>query len=363
MCPHRKWDFTGMIPVFVYHHVRPKGFLTDLCVSTEIFEEQLKYIVKKGYQTILSSELVKKYGNQRSIGKSVVLTFDDGYIDNYFYAFPLLRRYGVKATIFVATGLMAKAAHNNKATLFCSHDEINRIWAEGADASDHFLSWQEMKEMVDSGLIEFQSHGNLHLRHFVSDEVIGIFHGSNPWFFPLCVDIRVREGMALFRSESSLSSRRFRVDEKILEICYEKYNEYKNVMAINDICELLKKHLIYLKAEMGQIGSFEEQINYEKRVQKDLETSVRLIRDNVGATPDLLAYPWGSYNDDVIRIAKALGFKGGFTLGTRKRKNNNVSEKIFSIGRIIAEDKVKSFKRALWKYDLMRMINILKEFN
>lgn len=353
--------FSNQIPVFMYHHIRPKDFLTDLCVSTSSFEEQLKYIVSHGYRGIFTSELVEKYENQKSLRKSVVLTFDDGYIDNYLYAFPLLYKYGVKATIFIITGLIAKKVHDSPITLHYSHDEINRIWAERGDASDHFLNWHEMKEMVDSGLIELQSHGNLHFRHFVSDEPIGIFYKSDPWFFPLCIGGNVREGMPLFASESSLSSRRFTIHEKILEICYKKYNEYKNVMPINDISELLKNHLIYLKQEMGEIGDFESQLNYEKRVREDLENSVKLIMDNVGTIPSVLAYPWGSFNDDLIRIAKALGFKGAFTLG--RCKNNNFPDKIFSIGRIIAEDNFKSFKRTLWKYQFRRVIRILEKPN
>ena len=84
---------------FMFHHVKPKEYSTDACVDMDIFEKQLQYIVSKKYPTIFASELVNSYENEKFRRNSIVLTFDDGYVDNYIYAYPLLKKYNCNPPI------------------------------------------------------------------------------------------------------------------------------------------------------------------------------------------------------------------------------------------------------------------------
>lgn len=123
------------VPVLLYHHIQPKEETQDknqvaLTTYTDFFQDQVSYLQQKGYTTITPSELLNGLISGFS-GKPVLLTFDDAYEDFYKYAYPLLVKSSMKATVFVPTGLV-----NNT----------------------DYLSWQQIEEMKLSGLITFANH-------------------------------------------------------------------------------------------------------------------------------------------------------------------------------------------------------------
>ena len=116
--------------VYMYHSVSEEPVNADdeeLSVRPESFERQLRFFAESGRRTIFASELA---GLEKG-GKYLVLTFDDGYEDNYTEVFPLLKKYDCKATIFMITRLIGK---------------------EG------YLSADQIREMTASGLVSVQSH-------------------------------------------------------------------------------------------------------------------------------------------------------------------------------------------------------------
>lgn len=98
------------IPVIMYHRVikdKADSGVHGIYVTEEQFEQHLKYLKEKNYQTITFKELLNnKYKNRFDKGKKyVILTFDDGYEDNYKYAFPLLKKYNFKCVIYLVSDL------------------------------------------------------------------------------------------------------------------------------------------------------------------------------------------------------------------------------------------------------------------
>jgi len=94
------------IPVLEYHSISYDKS-DPICISIEKFKEQMKYLKDNGYYTITLTNLYGYLMNNTPIPKkSVVLTFDDGYEDNYTAMFPILKKYNFKATIFVITSLI-----------------------------------------------------------------------------------------------------------------------------------------------------------------------------------------------------------------------------------------------------------------
>jgi peptidoglycan/xylan/chitin deacetylase (PgdA/CDA1 family) len=87
------------VPVLNYHSISdvPIG-ISILSVTTGNFDKQMKYLLDNGYTPIHLNE------NPSHYSKPVVITFDDGYADNYFSAYPILKKYNIKATIFIITG-------------------------------------------------------------------------------------------------------------------------------------------------------------------------------------------------------------------------------------------------------------------
>ncbi|MHB1405213.1 MAG: polysaccharide deacetylase family protein [Desulfitobacteriaceae bacterium] len=121
------------IPVVYYHAVKtvPKN---QLCMPPEQLEEQMKYLYDNQFQSVNLNELYDfYYGNGTLPDKPIVITFDDGYKDNYTNALPILSKYGFTATVFVTVG---------------------------QDGSD-FLTREEMKELLEAGW-EIESHTMTH---------------------------------------------------------------------------------------------------------------------------------------------------------------------------------------------------------
>lgn len=120
------------VPVLNYHMVGNLAPPQALSLTPEEFDEQMGYLAENGYHTISPDQLVGylKYGRPLP-DKPVLITFDDGYRDNYTNAYPILKKYGFTATIFLVTSLV------------------------GAD--DRFLTWEQVREMHKSGLT-FGSH-------------------------------------------------------------------------------------------------------------------------------------------------------------------------------------------------------------
>ena len=120
------------VPVLMYHAVSDNMWgIQELFVSPKEMEKQLAYLVDNGYDPIWFQDLA----HVEDYDKPVILTFDDGYDDNYTELFPLLQKYQVKATVFVIGNAMGKS---------------------------HKMTEEQVKELSDSGLVSIQSHGYTH---------------------------------------------------------------------------------------------------------------------------------------------------------------------------------------------------------
>lgn len=96
------------IPVLCYHNLataeEKANFESekDWTIDVQNFEEQLKYLKKHNYKTLTIKEFYEwKQGKIELPHKSVLITFDDGFLSNYHYAFPLLKKYNMNATVFL----------------------------------------------------------------------------------------------------------------------------------------------------------------------------------------------------------------------------------------------------------------------
>lgn len=156
------------LPILTYHHVNP---VPDdmVTVTPEHFERQLAFLSRKGYRTVFADEIGPwMAGNTALEQRTVALTFDDGYRDNLQFAFPLLKKYRMKATIFLVTGWAALPGAGRRKARVLSHQECrNRTdRGKGADVS---LNWDEARRLEASGLIRFESHSHRHRKGLFAD--------------------------------------------------------------------------------------------------------------------------------------------------------------------------------------------------
>lgn len=137
------------VPILMYHKINPswKSGGLGLRVSPKNFEQQLRYLKDHGYTSITLAQLAEHYEKGTPLPRyPIVLTFDDGYLDNYKYAFPLLKKYQFTGTIFLVSNLVGKT---------------NR-WDEVLGRpSNPLMDWPQIKEMEKYG-VEFGSHTMTH---------------------------------------------------------------------------------------------------------------------------------------------------------------------------------------------------------
>ena len=119
-----------IVPIIMYHSVKPVSDPNDrLCVPLDKFERQMRFLKQYGYNVIALEDLGNLIREGKKIPfRTVVITFDDGYMDNYTYAFPVLEKYALPATVFLIL------------------DEVERPLGDR-------LSWKQIQKMQDSGLI------------------------------------------------------------------------------------------------------------------------------------------------------------------------------------------------------------------
>ena len=130
------------ILVLNYHQVR--NVFTSLSMPLNLFDEQMSYLVQNGYTSITPDELYKGLTGEISLPeKPVLITFDDGYADNYENAFPILEYYGLKATIFVIPAFVGRNSN------YLTWDQIREMEQGGITIQSHTLNHRKLEELPD----------------------------------------------------------------------------------------------------------------------------------------------------------------------------------------------------------------------
>ena len=132
----------------MYHNIMKTNNQNGRFIVTEKqFEEDLKYLKENNYTTIVMEDLINYvYNNEPLPEKPVVLTFDDGYYNNYVYAHPLLKEYGFKGVLSVIGYYTDMYSENGEKNENYSH-----------------ITWNDINDMINSDTFEFQNHSyNLH---------------------------------------------------------------------------------------------------------------------------------------------------------------------------------------------------------
>lgn len=161
------------MPVIMYHRVikdeSEKG-VHGTYVTVEQFEEQMKYLKKKGYETVTFKDLLNDRYKQRfdKDKKWIMLTFDDGYKDNYENAFPILKKYQFKGIIYVLDGIeynkwdVDNPGNPEKRFTLMNQDELLEMQNYGIEFGGHTSTHPRLAELsteqVKSEIINSKSN-------------------------------------------------------------------------------------------------------------------------------------------------------------------------------------------------------------
>ena len=120
------------VAVLNYHQINDVDN-NALTVTVKDFDDQMRYLSENNYNVITPKEMLDAFKNNAKLpDKTVIITFDDGYKDNYENAYPILKKYYLKGTIFVITDYVS--------------------------LYPNYITWDEAKEMQKSGVINLESH-------------------------------------------------------------------------------------------------------------------------------------------------------------------------------------------------------------
>ncbi len=134
---------TVNVPIIMYHlFLKDSSKWGKFILPPDQFANDIAYIKERGYEPIFFSQLIDYVENGTPLPqKPIMITFDDGYYNNYLYAFPVLKQYDCKA-VFSVIGKYAD--------LYSQTGEANAYYTHA--------TWSQIDEMLSSGLVEIQNH-------------------------------------------------------------------------------------------------------------------------------------------------------------------------------------------------------------
>lgn len=152
------------IPILLYHRVGAEP--DDLTISVKHFEQDMELLSYGGYNA-LSLEQVKEHlqGNSLSLpSKPIVITFDDGYLDNYTNAFPILQKYSMVASFYIITGMVG---NNDRLTI----SQIREMETAGMDFGAHTVTHRSLAELIPREVVTELNQSKFDLEQIIGKSV------------------------------------------------------------------------------------------------------------------------------------------------------------------------------------------------
>lgn len=157
------------VPVICYHSIGedPTG-RSPIIISPAKFREHMQFIKNSGYTTLTMSELYNYIANNKPIPeKSVVITFDDGYEDNYINAYPVLKELNMKATIFVISSYIDRET-------YLSRDHVKELSDNGIEIESHTKSHLRLGELSYDDQLKELKESKYELEQITGKEIVSI---------------------------------------------------------------------------------------------------------------------------------------------------------------------------------------------
>lgn len=315
------------VPVIMLHSIgiRNENWVwASMSESLEVFETLLARLQRHGYRTVgLNSLYEHMAGREVLPPNSIVLTFDDGYLDNWVFVAPLLKKYGMTGVVYVAPEFVQNSD-------IC-RPTLEDVWAGRTKMEDldtiGFMNWNELKALEQAGSLDVQCHGLTHTWYFSDRKVID-FHrprkvypypwlswnarpDRKPWYLNEDQQHFLEWGSPVFKHEKSLITRRFFPDSSCTEEVASFVKHRGGSTFFDDV--KWKQELIstfeFLDERAEFPGSFETDEQYEARLGFELHESKRQLETRLEKRVDFLSWPGGGVNDLGVKLAEDAGYR------------------------------------------------------
>ncbi|MEY3289445.1 MAG: hypothetical protein RLZZ419_1687 [Pseudomonadota bacterium] len=175
------------IPILMYHSIA--GNTDDhlhpyyrTVTTPETFAMQMAFLSRSGYRTLTLFEavgLLQGEANHQPLGRSVVITFDDGFQDFYSAAFPVLEQFGFKATVFLISALIGKTFVTGRQCL--NAEEIRELSRNGIEFGSHTVSHPQLKNLSNAAIADELADSKVNIEDLIG---VPVFLFSYPYRFP-----------------------------------------------------------------------------------------------------------------------------------------------------------------------------------
>lgn len=356
------------VPVIMFHSVGsesqdwPYRYLSeDICS----FEKKINYLLRKGYTFIFHDDLYRyiQYG-EKIKGKQIMLTFDDGYLDNWTIVFPLLKRLGVKYTVYISKEFVDPSGS--------LRPTLNNVWSGDINLEKlpllGYLSWIEMRTMEQSGFVDIQSHTSTHSWCFTGDKIIDFISPGKlneyPWIawnnFPEEKPNWTKAGY-LQKMEKELlgcpvyENKRSMIATKYFETpglsnhlsIYIKQSEPVSFFNNPDWRNILIRQINKKKWEKGHFENTKER---RERLAYELKTNKDTIEKELDKEVRYLCWPGGAHNEELLKLAEEYGYLAT----TVKEGYNRYGDDPSRVHRISSGNTLGDFKFP-WKYKIFTL--------
>ena len=346
---------TNQLPIVLCFH----------SAQTAPFEDLLLFLRRNGYRTLIADEFrdLMRRGEGADACRAVLLTFDDGMGQVWSVAYPLLKKYGMRATCFLIPGRIGEVPAVD------IRPNLEDVWqgratlAEVAtrDLSDRPLAtWEEVAIMHGSGVIDFQSHTWDHrlivtsprIVDFVSPRALSRFHSFEFSMFRDDEEAgtggpfeRPELGRPIYTAAPRLAAaRRFRPDPAVSELCVEHVAKhggaafFERAGCRRQLFDLVRN---YVRNNPHQ-GTYESDGARRAALVADLARAKAAIEARLpGQRVRHLAFPWGEGSAAAIDAARQTGHEACFWNKVDGRLVNYVGSDPFRLARI-GEDFARS---------------------
>ena len=315
--------------IFYYHRVcNPEvDFLSspDLVVSKNNFEKQMEFI-KEEFNVLPLDDIIDRLKKGKTLSsRDVAITFDDGYIDNYIHAYPILKKYGIPATIFITTGHIG---------------------------SNNLLWWDRLSLIIKAVLCTkikwddyFSDLLTRELKNILSNEK-ALKRSLTPLTNYLkSVGVHKREAIIHYLGNTVLKSESILPQQRV----FLSWQEIKE-MSGSGITFGSHSHTHAILTELD-----------DKDMNRELSFSKELIKENVGMEPKGFSYPDGCLDDRVKASVITSGYY--YAVQTNRLLLRSLTD-IYSIPRKMIKEShsrgcFREFSKALFTMELSDTANHL----
>ena len=329
----------SIVPVMMFHSIGLRDHpwaWRHLSEPVDAFSDFVDFLAGHGFQTIgLGALQAHIAGEETAPQNSIVLTFDDGYLDNWVYAAPILRRRGFTGTVFVSTDFI-DPGDDLRPTL-------EEAWNGRCGMTDlkpaGFMNREELRAVDQSGTLQVHSHAKTHTWYPVGPEIVG-WHDPRspsalPWVawnakperkpFYLVEDQRgfVPPGTPIFRNDCALTARRFFPDTGAVEVITKVIQARLAAASGNARTGEIAKTAMNALGSDTVPGEYEPHEEKIRRVNDEIADSKIILSGILGKSVDYICWPAGGSDDFCESAATDAGYAGWMLRSNQERHKRN----------------------------------------